>query len=136
MSRSRSLAACTGCWLPDGAGKSTLMRTLAALQDPDTGSAWFGDEVLRQKKEVRRLGYLPRAFGVYPRISAQDMLDHIALLNGMDNSRERNERVAAMLRRCNLYDVRKKSFASSAAVCGSVWHRAGAHWRPAIAHRG
>jgi ABC-type multidrug transport system ATPase subunit len=96
---------------PNGAGKSTLMRTLATLQDPDTGSAWFGDlDILRQKEEVRqRLGYLPQDFGVYPRISAQDMLDHIALLKGMANSRERKERVAAMLRRCNLYDVRKKS---------------------------
>src|SRR5579863_9689211 len=95
---------------PNGAGKSTLMRTLATLQDPDSGSATFGDiDVLRQKEEVRRrLGYLPQDFGVYPRISAQDMLDHIALLKGLVNSHDRKERVAAMLQRCNLYDVRKK----------------------------
>ena len=73
---------------PNGAGKSTLMRTLATLQDPDSGSAALGDmDVLRQKEEVRRrLGYLPQDFGVYPRISAQDMLDHIALLKGMTHS--------------------------------------------------
>jgi len=99
---------------PNGAGKSTLMRTLATLQEPDSGSVWFGDiDVLRQKDEVRRrLGYLPQDFGVYPRISAQDMLDHIALLKGIVNSGERKDRVAAMLRRCNLLDVRKKTLTS------------------------
>src|SRR3982074_2719794 len=67
---------------PNGAGKSTLMRTLATLQEPDSGSAMLGDiDVLKQKEEVRRrLGYLPQDFGVYPRISAQDMLSHIAVL--------------------------------------------------------
>jgi ABC-type multidrug transport system ATPase subunit len=96
---------------PNGAGKSTLMRTLATLQDPDSGSAVFGEiDLLRQKEEVRkRLGYLPQDFGVYPRLSAQDMLDHIALLKGLTNSGERKARVAAMLQRCNLYDVRKKA---------------------------
>jgi ABC-2 type transport system ATP-binding protein len=95
---------------PNGAGKSTLMRTLATLQDPDSGSAMLGAiDMLRQKEEVRRtLGYLPQDFGVYPRISAYDMLDHIALLKGLTNSGERKDRVAAMLHRCNLYDVRKK----------------------------
>ena len=99
---------------PNGAGKSTLMRTLATLQDPDSGSATFGEfDMLRQKEEVRRrLGYLPQDFGVYPRISAYDMLDHIALLKGMTNSRERKARVTAMLERCNLYDVRKKALTS------------------------
>jgi len=96
---------------PNGAGKSTLMRTLATLQEPDSGTASLGDiDVLRQKEEVRRrLGYLPQDFGVYPRISAQDMLDHIALLKGITNGKERKEIVAAMLRRCNLYDSRKKA---------------------------
>src|SRR5215475_5159077 len=96
---------------PNGAGKSTLMRTLATLQEPDNGTAFLGDlNVLKQKEEVRRkLGYLPQDFGVYPRISAQDMLDHIALLKGITSSGERKDVVEAMLRRCNLYDVRKKS---------------------------
>src|SRR5215467_11810701 len=75
---------------PNGAGKSTLMRTLATLQEPDTGSARLGDiDVLKQKDEVRRrLGYLPQEFGVYPRISALDMLSYVAMLKGITNSRE------------------------------------------------
>ena len=99
---------------PNGAGKSTLMRTLATLQEPDSGSASLGEiDVLKQKEEVRRrLGYLPQDFGVYPRISAQDMLDHIALLKGIVNGKERREIVEAMLKRCNLHDSRKKSLAS------------------------
>ncbi|HWZ44864.1 MAG TPA: ABC transporter ATP-binding protein [Candidatus Saccharimonadales bacterium] len=98
---------------PNGAGKSTLMRTLATLQEPDSGSAHMGDlDVLRQKEEVRKvLGYLPQEFGVYPRISAQDMLSHLAMLKGITNSRERKEVVAAMLQRCNLYAERKKALA-------------------------
>lgn len=96
---------------PNGAGKSTLMRTLATLQEPDTGTAKLGDiDVLKQKDEVRkRLGYLPQEFGVYPRTSAQDMLSHIAMLKGITNSRERKAVVTAMLKRCNLYDDRKKA---------------------------
>src|SRR6516225_2239341 len=96
---------------PNGAGKSTLMRTLATLQEPDSGTAMLGDiDVLKQKEEVRkRLGYLPQDFGVYPRISAQDMLSHIAVLKGVTNSGERKDLVMAMLRRCNLEDVRKKA---------------------------
>ena len=96
---------------PNGAGKSTLMRTLATLQEPDSGTVSFGEiDGIRQKEEVRRrLGYLPQDFGVYPRISAQDMLSHIALLKGITNGKERRQLVDAMLRRCNLYDVRKKA---------------------------
>jgi len=96
---------------PNGAGKSTLMRTLATLQEPDSGSATLGDiDVFKQKDEVRkRLGYLPQEFGVYPRISAQDMLSHIALLKGIATAKERRDVVAWMLKRCNLYDDRKKA---------------------------
>jgi ABC-2 type transport system ATP-binding protein len=96
---------------PNGAGKSTLMRTLATLQEPDSGRATLGDlDVLKQKDEVRhRLGYLPQEFGVYPRVSAQDMLGHIALLKGVTNAKQRKEVVGWMLKRCNLYDDRKKA---------------------------
>ena len=96
---------------PNGAGKTSLMRTVATLQEPDAGTIRLGEiNVLRQKDEVRRrLGYLPQDFGVYPRISAQDMLSHIALLKGITSSGERKDVVEAMLRRCNLYEVRKKS---------------------------
>src|SRR2546423_12170456 len=99
---------------PNGAGKSTRMRTLATLQEPDSGSAMLGDiDVLKQKDEVRRgLGYLPQEFGVYPRISAQDMLSHLAMLKGLTRSRERKDVVESMLKRCNLYDDRKKALAS------------------------
>jgi ABC-type multidrug transport system ATPase subunit len=96
---------------PNGAGKSTLMRTLATLQEPDSGSATLGDlDILKQKEELRRrLGYLPQDFGVYPRISAEDMLNHIAVLKGVTNGGERKDLVRAMLRRCNLEEVRKKA---------------------------
>jgi ABC-2 type transport system ATP-binding protein len=96
---------------PNGAGKSTLMRTLATLQEPDCGSIALGEiDVLSRKDEVRRrLGYLPQDFGVYPRTSAQEMLGHIALLKGVTNARERREVVAWLLKRCNLYDDRRKA---------------------------
>lgn len=98
---------------PNGAGKSTLMRTIATLQEPDSGQIGLGDiDVLREKDKVRRiLGYLPQDFGVYPRISAQDMLDHLALLKGFVNRKERKELVEALLGRTNLMDVRKKALA-------------------------
>ena len=99
---------------PNGAGKSTLMRIIATLLEPDTGSAFLGDiDVLKDKPEVRkRLGYLPQDFGVYPRISAHDMLDHLAVLKGYVNASERKELVDAQLHRVNLWDVRKKALAS------------------------
>jgi ABC-2 type transport system ATP-binding protein len=94
---------------PNGAGKSTLMRTIATLQDADAGSIQLGDlDVLNQKHEVRKLlGYLPQEFGVYPKISAYDMLDHIAVLKGIEKGRK--EIVEALLTRVNLWDVRKKA---------------------------
>jgi ABC-type multidrug transport system ATPase subunit len=98
---------------PNGAGKSSLMRTLATLQEPDSGTARLCDiDVLKQKDELRkRLGYLPQDFGVYPRISAQDMLSYIALLKGITEAKTRREVVAWMLKRVNLYDDRKKALA-------------------------
>jgi ABC-type multidrug transport system ATPase subunit len=99
---------------PNGAGKSTLMRTIATLQEADSGSMTLGEiDVLKQKDELRkRLGYLPQEFGVYPRISAQDMLNHLAILKGIGGSGQRKELVEAMLKRCNLYDLRKKALTS------------------------
>jgi ABC-2 type transport system ATP-binding protein len=99
---------------PNGAGKSTLMRTVATLQDPDSGTIDLdGIDVLRQKDQVRRiLGYLPQEFGVYPKISALDMLDHLAVMKGMTSSPERKETVDALLQQTNLWDIRKKSLST------------------------
>lgn len=95
---------------PNGAGKSTLMRTLATLQSADSGSAFLGElDILNQPHEVRRvLGYLPQEFGVYPRTSAHRMLDHLAVLKGITDRRERRELVDALLHRVNLHDHRRK----------------------------
>jgi ABC-2 type transport system ATP-binding protein len=99
---------------PNGAGKSSLMRTVATLQEPDSGSIHLdGIDVLRQKDEVRRvLGYLPQEFGVYPKISALDMLHHLAVMKGMNSSGERKETVDALLQQTNLWDVRKKALST------------------------
>lgn len=96
---------------PNGAGKSTLMRTIATLQQPDSGTITFGDiDVLNEPDSLRRvLGYLPQDFGVYPRISAYDMLDHIAVLKGFAKRAERKVMVEALLQQTNLYEDRKKS---------------------------
>jgi ABC-2 type transport system ATP-binding protein len=96
---------------PNGAGKSTLMRTIATLQEADSGSITLGSiDVLRQKDEVRKvLGYLPQEFGVYPRVSAEALLDHFAILKGIHNRTERRDVVAALLRRVNLYEKRKQN---------------------------
>jgi ABC-type multidrug transport system ATPase subunit len=98
---------------PNGAGKSTLMRTLATLQDADSGTATLGDiDVLKDKDALRRvLGYLPQEFGVYPRISATEMLDHLAVLKGIPGN-QRKEVVSALLQRVNLWDHRKKAVSS------------------------
>ena len=99
---------------PNGAGKSSLMRTIATLQDPDSGSITLdGIDVLTQKDEVRRvLGYLPQEFGVYPKMSAVDMLSHLAILKGIVVAGERKEMVEALLQQTNLWDVRKKSLST------------------------
>ena len=95
---------------PNGAGKSTLMRILATLQEPDEGTIHLGAiDVLHQKHAVREtLGYLPQEFGVYPKVSAESMLDHFALLKGVASRAARREVVEALLRQTNLWDVRKQ----------------------------
>src|SRR5678815_1882782 len=95
---------------PNGAGKSTLMRTIATLQDADTGSIRLNDlDVLANKPEARRaLGYLPQEFGVYPKVSAEAMLDHFAVLKGVTAGGERKALVEALLKQVNLWDVRKR----------------------------
>jgi len=99
---------------PNGAGKSSLMRTVATLQDPDSGSVTLdGIDVLTQKDEVRKvLGYLPQEFGVYPKMSALDMLNHLAILKGVTVAGERKAMVEALLQQTNLWDVRKKALST------------------------
>jgi len=99
---------------PNGAGKSSLMRTIATLQDPDSGSIDLdGLNVLTQKNEVRKiLGYLPQEFGVYPKMSAVDMLNHLAILKGIVSSGERKEMVDALLHQTNLWESRKKALST------------------------
>jgi ABC-type multidrug transport system ATPase subunit len=96
---------------PNGAGKSSLMRTLATLQSADAGSITFdGVDLLAEPNAMRRrLGYLPQTFGVYPRVSALDLLDHIALLKGLVNKAQRREAVAGLLAQTNLYQHRKQA---------------------------
>jgi ABC-2 type transport system ATP-binding protein len=96
---------------PNGAGKSSLMRTIATLQEADSGSIQLGDiNVLTQKEEVRKiLGYLPQEFGVYPKIDAVTLLDHLAVLKGISNKSERKGLVEALLQRTNLWQARNKN---------------------------
>jgi ABC-type multidrug transport system ATPase subunit len=98
---------------PNGAGKSTLMRTVATLQTPTSGSIRFDDiDVIAEPEKLRRtLGYLPQDFGVYPRVNAYDMLDHMAVLKGIAGRGERKATVEALLNQVNLWDVRKKAVA-------------------------
>jgi ABC-2 type transport system ATP-binding protein len=100
---------------PNGAGKSSLMRTLATLQEADSGSATLDDgnggsiDILRDKDAVRRqLGYLPQDFGVYPKVSALDLLEHFAVLKGLTARKQRREVVDGLLQQVNLWDVRKR----------------------------
>ena len=98
---------------PNGAGKSTLMRTVATLQTPTSGNVRFGAiDIIANPEQLReRLGYLPQDFGVYPRVSAYDMLDHMAVLKGVASTRERKETVETLLHQTNLWNVRKKAIA-------------------------
>ncbi|MBC6608813.1 ABC transporter ATP-binding protein [Hymenobacter sp. BT188] len=95
---------------PNGAGKSTLMRTIATLQEPDGGQLFLGDiDVVNQKEAVRQtLGYLPQEFGVYPKASAEELLDYFAVLKGITNRAVRRETTEALLKQTNLWDKRKQ----------------------------
>ena len=95
----------------NGAGKSSLMRTIASLQEPSSGTISFNDiDVVKQPNEIRKqLGYLPQEFGVYPKISAEKLLNHLAVLKGILNKKERKEQVTALLQQVNLYQHRKKA---------------------------
>ncbi|HUX55133.1 MAG TPA: ABC transporter ATP-binding protein [Williamwhitmania sp.] len=96
---------------PNGAGKSTLMRTLATLQEADSGSAFFDDlDMLHNKPEVRKtLGYLPQEFGLYPKVTAETLLNHIAEMKGISQKSERKELVSALLQKTNLYQHKNKN---------------------------
>jgi len=96
---------------PNGAGKSSLMRTIAALQEPSSGAIFFNDvNIIKNPQEIRKqIGYLPQEFGVYPKISCQNLLNHIAVLKGITNKEERKEQVDALLQQTNLYQHRKKA---------------------------
>jgi len=98
---------------PNGAGKSSLMRTIATLQSPDSGTITFGDiNVLEDKMALRKvLGYLPQSFGVYPKMSAEDLLDYFATLKGISSKADRIKLVKEVLEITNLYEVRKKNVA-------------------------
>ena len=98
---------------PNGAGKSTLMRTIATLQTPTAGTIRFGDlDILANPEELRRtLGYLPQDFGVYPRVTAYQMLDHMAVLKGIASKGERKAVVETLLEQTNLWSVRSKAIA-------------------------
>jgi ABC-2 type transport system ATP-binding protein len=98
---------------PNGAGKSTLMRSVATLQTPTSGTIKFDDvDVIKEPEKLRRvLGYLPQDFGVYPRVSAYDMLDHMAVLKGISKPSERRETVEALLQQTNLWNDRRKAIA-------------------------
>jgi len=96
---------------PNGAGKSTLMKTIAGLQQPDSGSIIFNNEnVIKNSKFIKsQLGYLPQDFGVYPNISAYDLLNHLAILKGLNNATSRKEQILALLEKTNLLEYKNKT---------------------------
>lgn len=108
---------------PNGAGKSSLMRTIATLQEADEGTIFLdGLDVLHKKTEVRKLlGYLPQEFGVYPRISAEQMLNHVARLKGVQQAGERKELVGELLNNVNLYKDRKKKLGTFSGGMKQRW---------------
>ncbi|HTI08671.1 MAG TPA: ABC transporter ATP-binding protein [Puia sp.] len=108
---------------PNGAGKSSLMRTIATLQEADSGRIFLDDlDVLQNKTRVRQLlGYLPQEFGVYPRISAEQMLDHVARLKGVDRAGERKDLVNELLNNVNLYKDRKKKLGTYSGGMKQRW---------------
>lgn len=95
---------------PNGAGKSSLMRTIATLQEPGEGTIFLDDlDVVNNKEEMRKvLGYLPQDFGFYPKVTAEDMLNHFAVLKGITHKNQRKEVCDALLHQTNLYEVRKR----------------------------
>ena len=99
---------------PNGAGKSTLMRTIAALQDSDVGTINLGDiDVSKDKQKLREiLGYLPQEFGVYPKISCYELLDHMAVMKGVVNTETRKDVVESLLHQTNLWDAKDRSLGS------------------------
>ncbi|MCK0069433.1 ABC transporter ATP-binding protein [Kordiimonas laminariae] len=99
---------------PNGAGKSSLMRTIATLQDADAGNITFNNiDISKSPRELRlQLGYLPQEFGVYPKFSAFDLLDHMATLKGISDKKQRHEQINALLHQTNLFDARKRAVAN------------------------